>query len=193
MRFMRVDYIDDSDDKYAGIIASSLSASGAIWNLTDRRPYMVSTATGTFGATALAVSLFVDEVFGVPGGGLSKPNPTKENLIKQIQNIPNNADFYDAEELPPDQPTKDIAKQIILGVSPSGLLAGADVYGYYGEVNVSWETQRKKLKLVIPPHNSHRQPSLYRGQMREGRVKESDIEPNVDSKILRQWLDWLQG
>ena len=188
MRFMEVDYIDDRDDKYACIIASSLSASGAVWNRADCLPFLVSTVTETFGAIALAVSLTVDEVLV-----LSKPNPTKENLIKQIQNIPEDPDFYDAEERPPDSPTKDIAKKIILGVSPSGLLAGADVYGYYGAVNICWETQRKKLKLIIPPNDSQSQPSLYHGQMQDGGVKESDIEPAVDSKVLRQWLDWLQG
>ena len=194
MRFMRVDQFDDSDDKYAGIIANSLSASGAPPNFPEYIPHTVSTATNIFGATMLAVAaLSVDEVFSVPVGGLSKPNPTKENIIKQIQNIPANPDFYDADELPPDQGTKEDAKRLILGVSPSGLLAGADVYGYYGEVNVSWETQRKKLKLIISPHDSHREPSLYHGQMQEGRVKESEIESNVDSKILRTWLDWLQG
>jgi hypothetical protein len=190
MRFISLDYIHDSDYKYAGTIANSLSASGALWSLTEDLPCTVSTVKMTF-EPAFAISQSVDEIFAATAGELSKPNPTKENLIKQIQNIPSNPDFYEEDEQPPDQSTKDDAKRFILGVSPSGLLAGADVYGYYGEVNICWETRRKKLKLVIPPHNSHRQPTLYNGQMQGGRVIESDIESNVDSKILRRWLDWL--
>jgi len=189
MTFYCVDDIQDREKRYAEIVALSFSATGAPWNLLDSPPQRVSIATYLLGTTALAVSS-AEELFAV---GDSKPNPAKESLIKQIENIPSHRDFYDADETPPDQGTRNDARKIILGVSPSGVLAGADVYGYYGGVNICWETPRRKIKLVIPPHASGGQPTLYHGQMQDGSVMESDIEPNADSKLLRTWLDWLQG
>lgn len=190
MKFDCVEDIHDREKRYAGVIALSFSASGAPWNVLESPPQNVSLVTYILGTTALAVSS-AEELFAA--ADFVKPNPAKESLIKQIENIPSHQDFYDEEENAPDQVTRNDARKIILGVSPSGVLAGADVYGYYGGVNICWETQRRKLKLVIPPHASGSQPTLYHGQMQDGSVRESDIEPNVDSRILRTWLDWLQG
>jgi len=191
MNFTKPDDIQDSENKYLGIVALSLSDSGAPWNIVENT-FHVLTGTHTLRTVALVTSQAVDELFATIGVS-SKANPTKENLIKQIQNIPTNPDFYDADEQPPDEATKGDAKQIILGVIPSGLLAGADVYGYYREVNISWETQRRKLKLIVPPRETDRQPFLYHGQMQNGIVTKSNTEQNVTARTLRTWLDWLQG
>jgi hypothetical protein len=116
----------------------------------------------------------------------------KEVLIKQIENIPTRPEFYDEDECPPDSKTREDAKNIILEITPSGLLAGADVYGYYGGVSIAWETQRRKVKLTIPPHQSQKRPTIYHGTMREGSVIDSRVEPDVDAAVLWTWLSWLQ-
>jgi hypothetical protein len=137
------------------------------------------------------LSTEISEVFTATVGRVSRPNLVKVTLLQQIESLPETADYYEADENPPNRQTKEDAKRLILNVSPSGVLAGADVYAYYGDINISWEIQRKKIKLTIPAHGSNRPLSLYHGQMQGGRVTESDTEKNVTADRLRKWLDWF--
>jgi hypothetical protein len=144
-------------------------------------------------SVAAAITFDAADVFAAMTGVVCKPNLAKESIIQQIEQLPESADYYDSDENPPDRETKEDAKNLIRSISPSGLLAGGDVYAYYGDVNVTWETQRKKLKLIVPSHDRQARASLYHGQMEGGRVTTSDTEHNVTADRLRTWLDWFAG
>jgi hypothetical protein len=122
-----------------------------------------------------------------------RPNVIRETLIKQIDRLSDDPNSYEDGERPPDNATKDGAKQIIRDIYPTTLLSGADVYAYYGEINISWESQQRKVKLIIPPRDTHQPVVIYHGRIDRGRVVESVLEPAATPRIVAAWLTWLQG
>jgi hypothetical protein len=186
-----VGYVDPNDEALnSGLVNDLILTRG-------RCPFSLASNVqainvGAYATTAGAMFDF-DEVFAATVGEVCKPNLAKESLVQQIENLSESAEYYESDENPPDLQTKEDAKRLVRSVAPSGLLAGGDVYAYYGDVNITWETQRKKLKLIVPSHQKNLQPSLYHGQMEDGRVTGSDTERNVTADRLRTWLDWFAG
>jgi hypothetical protein len=122
-----------------------------------------------------------------------QPISASESVRNEIDKIPDSAEFYEDGEPAPDAATKDTAKNLLQLVTPPSLLAGADVYAYYGEVNVVWESARKKIKLIVPPHTSGKPVTLYEAVMENGKVEKHKLDENVTVELLQQSLFWIHG
>jgi hypothetical protein len=192
-----VDVIDDKQ-RFTGIIADLVASSLSDTGLKGAIPEPVIVQAPRYAAINFSASRnLLDACFNIAvtsvSGQVKTPNPVKENIVKKIDGLSDNPDYYEDGEAPPNAGTKDDARNLILGLYPSGFLAGADVYPYFGAIHISWATSRKKVKLIIPPRDSNQHPSIYHGQMQNGRVVSSGIEPNATVKVLLRWLEWLPG
>jgi hypothetical protein len=113
-------------------------------------------------------------------------------VLDRIDRISAAASDYDEDETPPDPRTKTIARQLILNV-PGHLLAGADVFPYFGEVDITWQSGDKRVKLIVPPASTGASPSVYQGQMQQGRVGQPMLKQNATPRDLISSLLWLQS
>jgi hypothetical protein len=156
--------------------------------------------TTSSAASAVALDLvFTASASGVQwspiySGSFNVQNPfiaELDDLVTKINELTRDSNFYEDDEVSPSADTKALAKRLIYHASPPRLLSGADVYPYYGEINIVWENGGKKVKLIVPPRDSGRSPSLYRGQLRGDRVPEPLFDQNVSPENLRESLAWL--
>ncbi len=177
----------------ACLLADSLSASGHIGNFAEAiaipAPGCIVVDRSSHHGLLAYFTLSMASI----SGQVRNPNPVKENIVKKIDGLTDNPDLYEDGEQPPSPATKTDARNLIIGLHPSGVLAGADVYPYFGAIHINWETARKKVKLIVPPHGSGLHPSIYHGQMQGGKVTKSNMEGHVTSESLRLWLEWLPG
>jgi hypothetical protein len=193
---------DAADDIYdrdaftgviANLVANSLSASGAGGFPAEGVMRLAPVCVINLSMPHTVTFASFDTSIASISGHVKNPNLVKENIIKRIDGLSEDQDLYEDGELPPSAFTKEDARNIILGLYPSGSLAGADVYPYFGSIHINWETSSKKVKLIVPPHDTNRHPSIYHGQMHKGKVTKSDIESDATSQLLRRWLEWLLG
>ena len=180
---MRLESIYSADDRFEGVIASLASPTGVFRDVAEPE------ITFTYIPTVQYLYAAFTEFTATP----PKTNILRETLIKQIDSLSDDPDAYEDGERAPDNATRDSAKQIIREVYPAHLLSGADVYAFYGEISVSWESQQRKVKLIVPPLNAGRPTAIYHGRMNQGKVVESALEPAATPKRLAAWLIWLQG
>lgn len=162
-------------------------------------PFAASGVSGKFHRSLSFVAVASPSVSAMSSFSTGKFNVTdasieiNERLLQRIDAISNLGSYYETDEVPPDGLTRTDAKQIVSQIFPSNLLEGADVYGYYGEVNIVWERNGRKIKLIVPPHSENRSPSIYHGMMGNGRASESALEADASVDTLQSWLERLRG
>jgi hypothetical protein len=174
----------------ANMVADSLSASSDAGNFVYSSKSTEGIVIRVSGGAKLTYGSFRVSMSStsIP---INNPNPVKEALLRRIDAVSDDPELYEDGEPVPDPATKNIAKEMIRSIYPSGYLVGADVYAYYGAIHISWQTARKKVKLIVPASRRNVRPSIYHGQMQHGKVTKSATEADATSALLLRWLQWL--
>src|SRR5580700_2444599 len=149
----RLEATHSRDDRFDDVIASLAYPAGQFLDLPE--PEITFTVTDI--PTAHYLCEAVTEFTATP----PKTNVIRGTLIKQIDRLSDDPSAYEEGERAPDDATRNSAKQIVRETYPTSLLSGADVYAFYGEINLSWGARQRKVKLIVPPQDTHQPAVIY--------------------------------
>jgi hypothetical protein len=68
-------------------------------------------------------------------------------------------------------------------------IAKADIAPYFGEINVTWKADGRRVKAIFGPAPTSF--CVYREQMNNGRVTYKHLEPKAEPRDLHTSIEWL--
>jgi hypothetical protein len=111
---------------------------------------------------------------------------TSASAFNKLVDAVSDRDLYESDDEPQPQPGLiHRAADILSSVS----LEGADVSPFFGEIDVTWQSNGVRVKATFGPD-----PALfyvYRECFENGRVAYSHLQENADPGYLQESLQWL--
>jgi hypothetical protein len=98
------------------------------------------------------------------------------------------SDLY--EEPGETRPSYDLVKnaaRMLINTS----IANAMIAPYFGEINVTWKTDGRRVKAIFGPAPDAL--SVYCEQMTDGRVTQKELKQNAGTADLKNSIEWLSN